>query len=430
MHAETDPLIHKEKQTIELKEVLDIGAVQSLMDDFYSLTNIGVAITDLHGEVLIATGWQDVCTKFHRINCATKKNCLESDIYLSENVEKGEFKEYKCKNNMWDISTPIFVCDQHVGNLFLGQFFYIDEEINVKVFEEQAVLYGFDNDSYLDALRRVPRWSRQKVKTVMDLYSKFAQIISKLLTSNLSLEKSLEDNKKTIKELELSNKDLEQFAYVASHDLKEPLRMVSSYTQLLEKKYKNNLDDEADKYISFVTSGVQRMHCLITELLKYSRINKEKRLAIVDCNKIICEVMLDLAVAIEEKHAEIFYSSLPVIKANPTQVKQLFQNLIENAIKFNNHEKPEISISSRYENGQWIFEVKDNGIGISPEYYSKIFSLFQRLHANNEYSGSGVGLAVSKKIVERSGGNIWVESEPGVGSTFYFTFPGLEQQNS
>lgn len=170
-----------------LPEIINAPQLQSLMDDFYALTNIGVAIADMEDNIIVATGWQDICTKFHRVHPQTKKNCLESDLYLTKGVKKGEYLEYKCKNNMWDIATPIIAGEKRIGTLYLGQFFYGDEEVDYEFFARQAELYNFDKEAYLEALRKVPRWSRERVKIVMRFYSQLASIISELGFNNMQL---------------------------------------------------------------------------------------------------------------------------------------------------------------------------------------------------------------------------------------------------
>jgi PAS domain S-box-containing protein len=175
----------------ELCNIIDKEALQSLMDDFYAVTGMGIGVIDLKGNVLVGTGWQDVCTKFHRVNPLTLKNCIESDIMLSRGVKPGEFNAYKCKNNLWDIVTPIFIGDRHVGNVFLGQFFYDDEPIDYQLFTAQAERYGFNKEEYLAALKNIPVWSRDKVLNLMKFYAKFAKQISKLSYSNLKLARSM-----------------------------------------------------------------------------------------------------------------------------------------------------------------------------------------------------------------------------------------------
>jgi PAS domain S-box-containing protein len=229
-------------------------------------------------------------------------------------------------------------------------------------------------------------------------------------------------------ELEIKNKELEQFAYVASHDLQEPLRTVSNYMQVIEEDYANQmLDDQALKYIHSVNNPTNRMSMLIKALLDFSRLGTNRKLVTTDCNQLVKEVLADLQTVISTSGAIIHITTLPVINVYETEMRQLFQNLITNGIKFRRQEtKPEVWISVENLNGKWQFAVKDNGIGIEKAHFSRIFEIFQRLHTEEEYEGNGIGLANCKKIVELHQGEMSLESVPGEGSTFKFTIPPLQ----
>ncbi|MFN0073890.1 MAG: sensor histidine kinase, partial [Chloroflexota bacterium] len=234
--------------------------------------------------------------------------------------------------------------------------------------------------------------------------------------------RTAEDLRRTVEELARSNADLQQFAYVASHDLQEPLRMVASYTQLLARRYKGKLDAEADEFIAFAVEGATRMQGLINDLLAYSRVGTRGAEARpTDASEVLRQVLHDLSPAIQESGAEITQDELPTLNIDPTQLRQLLQNLISNAIKFQGPEQPRISIGVSENAHEWRFMVQDNGLGIDPRHMDRIFVIFQRLHTREEYPGTGIGLAICKKIVERHGGRIWVESTPGHGATFFFT---------
>jgi signal transduction histidine kinase len=232
-----------------------------------------------------------------------------------------------------------------------------------------------------------------------------------------------EDLARKVDELARSNADLEQFAYVASHDLQEPLRMVTAYTQLLAERYRGKLDENADKFIGYASEGAQRMQVLIHDLLAFSRVGGKEARESVNCNAVMKDVLQALAAAIEESAAVVRHDELPAVWAARTQVAQVFQNLIGNAIKFRGKEPPLVSVQAEQAGQQWQFSVSDNGIGVAPEYAENVFVVFQRLHGRAEYPGNGIGLAICKKIVEHNGGKIWVEPRAGSGSTFKFTLP-------
>jgi signal transduction histidine kinase len=224
--------------------------------------------------------------------------------------------------------------------------------------------------------------------------------------------------------LQRSNEDLQQFAYIASHDLQEPLRMVATYTELLQRRYKGRLDEDADTFIGFAIDGVKRMNALIRDLLDYSRAGETPDESIVDVNSeiVLKSVVSNLKVAIADAHASITHDPLPAVPYDPMRLTQVFQNLIGNAIKYRGDRVPKIHIAARKDGDETVFSVRDNGIGIDPQHQEEIFGIFKRLHSK-EYAGTGIGLSMCKKLVERHGGRIWVESTPGEGSVFYFTVP-------
>jgi len=248
---------------------------------------------------------------------------------------------------------------------------------------------------------------------------------------NLKIALQSQEIAKNNAALEKSNEELKQFAYVASHDLQEPLRKVNSFCQLLRDEYSDQLDEEAQSYIRYAVDGATRMKNLVADLLDYSRVETQgKPLELTDASE-ACAVAIDnLQAAIEESSAKISVDRLPTIEADQSQLVRLFQNLIGNAIKYRGDRLPEILIRVQEQRGDWVFSVQDNGIGMDSQYYERIFVMFQRLHARDEYSGTGIGLAICKRIVDRFCGRIWVESEPDVGSTFFFMVPKISDMPS
>ncbi|MCX6903166.1 MAG: PAS domain S-box protein, partial [Verrucomicrobia bacterium] len=268
-------------------------------------------------------------------------------------------------------------------------------------------------------------WASVTISAIRDYKGRLLYFLP--MVQDITERKQAEDNLKAASaELERSNKELEMFAYVASHDLQEPLRLVSAYTQLLMQRYRAKLDAGADPIVGFITEGVSRMQRLIQDLLAYSRVNtRPKAFGRADCEKVLAQALTNLSVTIHEQQAVVTHDPLPAIKGDEVQLGQLFQNLIGNAIKFRRQEPPSVHLSAQKtdDGSAWLFSVRDNGIGIEAEFYERIFIIFQRLHNRTKYSGTGIGLAICKRIVERHGGRIWVESKKDQGSAFFFTIP-------
>ncbi len=446
----------------KLEEILNINQLEHLMQKFIDFSGVATAIIDLEGRVVLAAGWKDICTQFHRVNPDTCKRCIESDMVLANQLKTGQhFNLYKCLNGMVDVAVPIQINNEHVANLFIGQF--LMEKPDISFFKAQAGEFGFNEEKYMAALSGVAVIDEEEIKEVAGYLFELASYISEsgytkyklqektdnqeliIRERTEELEKSREEilnslnetekqkkaieklNRKlnkTLIELKRSNEELEQFAYVASHDLQEPLRMVSSYTQLLANKYEGKLDDKADTYIHFAVDGATRMQGLINNLLDYSRVStRGKQFQPVDCNRILDTALTALKNRIEDAHAVVTSSELPEIYCDEDQMTRVFLNLIGNAIKFNGEKVPVISISAEPDKDFWLFKIADNGIGIDPKYNEKIFVIFQRLHSRQEYEGNGIGLSICKRIINRHGGDIWLESKPGEGTTFFFTIP-------
>ncbi|HWO18231.1 MAG TPA: ATP-binding protein [Kofleriaceae bacterium] len=303
----------------------------------------------------------------------------------------------------------------------------------------EAALRGRDlfrlwNDPSFDVLERAldrPRPRDRKFEGMIEFRDR--QLMVRLIPTlvpvagfvgcAIVIHDSTDDNLvRMARQLAASNAELEQFAYIASHDLQEPLRMVASYTELLRKRYHGQLDERADKYINYAVEGARRMQRLINDLLEYSRVGQKKMpYEPVDAARAVELARLNLKLLIAEKHAEIRVGELPIVLSNLGQLTQLFQNLIGNAIKFTEGRTPTIEITASRDSGAWRFCVADNGIGIEEQYLERVFGLFQRLHDRDRYEGSGMGLAISKRIVERHGGRMWITSTPGTGSQFFFT---------
>ncbi len=304
-----------------------------------------------------------------------------------------------------------------------------DREIVIKGFLED--LYQHDRRQTYD-VRAKTRDGREilisSLATRIEFQGRVAVLLSlRDVTESRQVEKLL---KQTMAELVRSNAELERFAYVASHDLQEPLRMVAGYTQLLARRYKGKLDADADEFIGYAVDGATRMQQLINALLDYSRVGtRGKPFGPTSCEESLNQAIANLQASIKENDATVTHDNLPTVMADDSQMVRLFQNLVGNAIKFHSDEKPTVHVKAERNGTEWIFSVRDNGIGIDPQYFDRIFVIFHRLHGRGEYPGTGIGLAICKKIIERHNGRIWVESQPGKGATFYFTLPiGSEEK--
>jgi chemotaxis family two-component system sensor kinase Cph1 len=302
------------------------------------------------------------------------------------------------------------------------------EDLEIEI-ENKKLLISGEVDNFEMEKRYIHKngdiiWGKLSVSSIKDNKNKPVHILKMVedITKRKNMEIKMEN---LINKLEMSNRELEQFAYVSSHDLKEPLRMVTSFLQLLQKRYLNKLDDDANDFINYAVEGATRMDSMINDLLEYSRIgNKEKKFEYLPSEEILKTSLINLKSSIDDNNAIITYDSLPLIFANGQQMIQLFQNLIGNAIKYRSEENPKVHISSdNVFDNEHIFAVKDNGIGIDQNHQERIFTIFQRLHSREEYDGTGIGLAISKRILQKHRGDIWVESVLGKGSTFYFTIP-------
>jgi len=273
--------------------------------------------------------------------------------------------------------------------------------------------------------------TRDEVGELSQAFDRMTANLRQVTVSRDELMREIEERQRaeerlqqTLLDLERSNQELEEFAYVASHDLQEPLRKMANFSEMLANRYQGQLDDRANTYLGYVADGAKRMKTLINDLLAFSRVGRaDFTLITADMNDILEKTLNDIQPLMREKQATITHEALPTLKVNPYQMGQLLQNLITNAIKFHGNQPPRIHLSARQEGQEWVIAVSDNGIGFASQYAEHIFKVFQRLHTKEEYPGTGIGLAICKKIVERHGGRIWAEAEPGQGATFYFTVP-------
>jgi PAS domain S-box-containing protein len=561
---------------LELGDIFDGPALQSLLEDFHKLAHMPMSILDLKGRMLVGVGWQDICTRFHRAHPETCSHCVESDLELTRGIGVGEFRRYKCRNNMWDAATPILVGGRHVGNLFMGQFFFEDEPLDYGFFRAQAGKYGFDEEEYIAALEAVPRLSRESLQTAMAFFQKFADILSKLSYSNIMLARSLaerdalmqslsqgetrlnraqeiahlgsweldmvrneltwsdevyrifglqprefgatyeaflaavhpddravvdaaysdsiRDGRDTYEiehrivrrdsgeirivhekcehfrdesgriirsvgmvhditerkqaeeklrhrsaELETANQELESFSYSVSHDLRSPLRSIAGFSQVLIEDYHDKLNHAGKDSLDRIIAATKRMGRIIDDLLTLAHVSRtEIRRERVNLSAVAENIVNYLRNVEPERQLEFTDDEAVIAEGDEKLLRIALQNIIDNAWKFTEKQplaKIEFGVCrsgmhppactlddmDRTEEGKPVYYVRDNGIGLDMTYKAKLFNPFQRLHGQDEFSGTGIGLATVKRIINRHGGKVWLEGEAGKGVTVYFT---------
>lgn len=429
--------------TLELSDIMDIDIMQSMMEEFGRATGMLGAVLDLSGKVLVAFGWQDICTKFHRCHPDTLKNCVESDTALTRGVSSGTVKVYRCKNNMWDMVTPLVVGDRHIGNVFFGQFFYEGETPDVELFRAQARQYGFNETEYLAALARVPHFNREAAEAGLLFFARLAGIVTtlsynaikqarmlaerdrlrnKLITLNRELEVKVEQRTAA---LEASNKELEAFSYSVSHDLRAPLRHISGYVELLNNRFREALPEKAGHYLHEITDSSRQMGALIDDLLQFSRTGRQElRQEDMDMNTVVQEALLKLKPDTQDRNISWTVADLPRVFGDSSLLTQVWINLLDNAVKYTRYKgEAKVEVGCTRADDQFEFYVRDNGVGFDIRYAHKLFGVFQRLHSPAQFEGTGIGLANVQRIVHKHGGRVRAEGRPDEGATFYFTLP-------
>lgn len=426
--------------SLELPDIIDIQELQLLMEHFQKLTGMVFAILDLKGTVLVAAGWQDICTKFHRCHPETEKRCRESDIVLTQGVEPGRFKLYRCRNNMWDVATPLIIGGKHMGNLFMGQFLFSDEEPDRELFRNQAKAFGFDEEAYLAALDRVPRWSRETLDTVMHFYTHLASLIAKLSYGNIKLARSMAEKnelvgllEKSKEKAELANRTKSEFLANMSHEVRTPLNGVLGMLQLLGT---TNPTEEQREYIFTAIKSTKRLTRLLSDILDISRIEAGKMQLVeteFDLHKTKKSIQELYALEAEKKGIRLEFlrdtNMHTTFVGDETRLRQILFNLVGNALKFTDRGEVQVETTllpvSKGPFSRLLITVSDTGIGIPDENLREIFEPFVQAEGSytRRFQGAGLGLSIVRRLVELLGGTIAIDSTVGKGTTFYISLP-------
>ncbi len=395
----------------KLADLIDIEKNQELLDSFCDAVGIAAAIIDLQGEVLVGSRWERICTDFHRINEQTCAKCIESDTQLANELNSGkQFSIYSCKNGLTDAASPIVIEDEHVANVFVGQF--LMEPPDQEFFRRQAANYGFEEASYLDALTKVPIVSKKKLPAILDFITSFAEMVA---TMGLKQIRALEAEEA----LSQRNDELSALTSRVFSELPHSIEIIENEVKGIESA------GEHVERLATIKDKLNATKLLISNTFAFltSEIKAAKP-STVSVSMAIHEAKEQLGGVITRTKANISYDSLPVVNFDQQKLVFLLSALLDNSIKFQDNNTPNINISAEEKEDSWLFAVQDNGIGIDSYFLERgIFELFCRSQNAVRYPGIGIGLATSKRIVESNGGRIWIESERGKGTTAFFTVP-------
>ncbi len=408
--------------------LIDFNLMNEVLRNWLQVVGIPCAIIDLKGHVLASSKWQRICMDFHRANHDTLQRCLESDTLLARQMQEGkDYAIYKCRNGLTDCASPIIVEGRHIANFFTGQFLLAPADLDY--FRNQAAEFGFDQKEYLDAVAALPIVPEERLPGIVNLLASFARIIASLslahkraLSAQRGVERQVEER---TAELAAVNRELEAFSYSVSHDLRAPLRAIDGFAKIIQSRYAAQLPPEGRELFAFVIDNAARMNKLITDLLAFSRIrHTEMDARMVDMKALVKEVVEELRPVFAGRDVALEIGDLPPAHGDIAMLHQAVTNLISNAIKFTKtRPKALITVGAEQAGMMVTYRVADNGVGFDMQYAERLFKVFQRLHPQTEYEGTGVGLALVKRIVERHGGCVRIESAPDKGTTAYITLP-------
>lgn len=432
----------------DLSNIIEATSLQETMNYLFKVTHMGFALADLRGNILVGTGWQDICTRFHRINDETCKNCIESDTSLASGVNRGQIRLYKCKNNMWDVVTPLYIGDKHVGNVFFGQFFFDDEVPERGLFEAQAEKYNFDKEAYMAAFERIPRFGKKDIENLMIFYVKLAEILSNVSLANLKLAKSLNTQKELQYKLEEKAAEVEEYASqmeelaeerakqlkdaerlsaigatagMVGHDIRNPLQAITNHLYLAQKRIGTYPESEVKQQIKQNIANIEEnmlyINKIVADLQDFARPLNPTREQ-VDVKETIKDALTMVHTPENIRICFDLQTSLPKLFADYTMLKRVLVNLAQNAIQAMPRGGA-LTITATTRANAVEVAVKDTGEGIPQDIQAKLFTPLMTTKAK----GQGFGLAVVKRLTEAMGGSVTFESHVGEGTTFTLNFP-------
>jgi len=443
--------------SLELIDIINVNALQDLMDVYFLNSGFPVAIVDIQGRVMVKTGWQNICTMFHRVNPDTRQLCYECDTALAEDVAYGEYKTYQCKNGLMDVVTPLVINGRHLGNLFTGQFFLEDSPPDREFFRAQAHRYGFDESAYLAEMDRVPLWNRKSIDQAMQVYIRLVQIVTNLGASNMTLARSLEQRKLAEEALRHAHAELEQrvvertqelksanlalekaarakdeFLASMSHELRTPLTGILGLSEALQMVTYGELSDKQRSAVKNIESSGRHLLALINDILDLSKIEAGKVVLQIEACSLgeICQSSLQLTKGMaNQKKQKVSYSMQPAsifLMGDGRRLKQMVVNLLGNAIKFTQDGgRLGIDVFGDEQKHELMISVWDEGIGIEAQDLPRLFQPFIQLDTSlsRQHSGTGLGLSLVQRLAELHRGRVEVQSAPGKGSRFTIYMP-------
>jgi PAS domain S-box-containing protein len=426
---------------LELADIIDIPSIQSLMNNLHELVHIPMAIIDMDGKVLVGVGWQDICTKFHRVHPETCKNCIESDVQLSRGIPEGKYRLYKCNNNLWDIATPVTIGGEQKGNLFMGQFFFDDESIDYDFFKTQAKKYDFNEKEYIAALEKVPRLSRKKLDYAKSFFSNLAQSLSQLSYSNIKLARSISEQERIENALKEKNAELiesnatkDKFFKIIAHDMKNPFISLLGASELLYENAEKYDIKKIVKLTKILNDSAKSGYDMLLNMLDWSRSQAGSMLfqpEKINLKELMDKNLSNLFEYSSDKKINLNFNIAGNIQVNADKnmLEVILRNLVNNALKFT-PKGGDVTVGTINEKDAVTVFVKDTGVGIEKSDFDKLFRTdIKYSNPGTEHEGgTGLGLLLCKEFIEKHGGKIWLESEPGKGTTFFFNLGDAEKK--